>query len=187
MFGGTFDPVHNGHLSAGLSAIRQLNLDQIRLIPVCQQPLKRSAPVTSANDRVAMLELATEDQPAFVVDLREIDRGGLSYTADTIAELRMEFLGDELFLLLGSDAAKDFSRWRDTSEIERDVQLVILTRPGSETMGPILSGIYLEVPLVDVSSSMIRTTVRRGGVIDEMVPASVASYIHDRGLYQSDI
>ncbi len=117
VLGGSFDPIHIAHLIVAEAAAEQLRLDQVRFIPAAEQPFKPQGHHASAADRVAMLELALQGHPNFFLDLREVERGGPSYTVDSLASLRHDFPEDELFLMVGADAALDLPGWRDASRI----------------------------------------------------------------------
>ncbi|MFZ5467479.1 MAG: nicotinate (nicotinamide) nucleotide adenylyltransferase [Pseudomonadota bacterium] len=134
ILGGTFDPVHHGHLRLAEEVREALGLGQVRFIPAFQPP-HREAPVASARHRLAMLHLAVQDNEAFVVDTREYDRGGPSWMVDTCASLRDEFADRPLVLIMGMDAFNGFTRWRDWRGILERVHLAVASRPGARAEG----------------------------------------------------
>lgn len=183
VFGGSFDPVHLGHLIVAAEAHRALGLDQIRLIPAGRHPVKGADRPAPARDRLAMLRLAVADDPRFVVDDRELERAGPSYTIDTLRALRAECPGDSLSLLIGADAARDLADWRDAAAIPALAEVVVLTRPGVAVPRHPPIGRVLEVPAVDISASLVRDRCRRGESIRYLVPDAVDRYIAERRLY----
>jgi nicotinate-nucleotide adenylyltransferase len=185
IFGGSFDPVHRGHLAVAHRAIARLGLDQLRFVPARVQPLKSFGPLAAATDRVAMLRVAMGGAPGFMVDTREIDRSAPSYTVDTLRELRREHPDDELFLLIGADAARDLPRWREGNELTRLATLVVVPRSG-DSGGPLPPGaMELDMAPVEVSATDIRGRVAQGQKVNHLVPDAVAEYIAARGLYRT--
>lgn len=185
VFGGSFDPVHHGHLIVADHARRALDLTEVRLVPAREQPFKGGRHRASADDRLAMLELAVAGAPGLTVDPRECRRPGPSYTVDTLRELRKEFPGAALSLLVGADAARDFPTWRESAAIRELAALVILTRPGTAAPEG-LGGQLLPVPCIDISATDVRRRVRAGEGIRFLVPDAVARYIADRRLYADE-
>ena len=131
ILGGTFDPVHYGHLRAADEVRKALDLPAVRLVPAALPP-HREAPLTAARDRVAMLDLAVREFPGLVVDTREIARGGKSYTVDTLRELRSEQPGMPLLLVVGADAFQGLSTWHEWRSIFDLAHVVVVPRPGIE-------------------------------------------------------
>lgn len=185
VFGGSFDPVHQGHLSVAAAAAGALQLDRVHFVPARQQPFKMGAHCASAADRAAMLERAVAHDPRFVVDRREMERTGTSYTVDTLRSLRAEFPGDRLFFLVGADAALELPQWHEASRLPELADIVVLTRPGADVPTSSLIDRVLEVPPVDVAATEIRERVARGESIAGLVPDAVAEYMAERGLYQT--
>jgi nicotinate-nucleotide adenylyltransferase len=183
IFGGSFDPVHLGHLIVAQEAAGRLALDQVRLVVAGRQPLKRRGHVAAAADRLAMLSLAVAGDPRLVADGRELDRPGPSYTIDTLRELGREQPGAALCLLVGADAAGDFPQWREAETIPSLATVVVLTRPGMTVPDHLLIGETLEVPAIDISATVVRARCRRGESIRYLVPDAVARYIAERQLY----
>jgi len=186
VFGGSFDPVHVGHLIVAAEAARALRLSEIRLIPVREHPFKQGQHVAGAEDRLAMVRVAVAGDPRFVVDDRECRRPGPSYTVDTLRALRAEMPAAALFLLLGSDSAQQLSAWRDAQAVRTLATVVELTRPGAEPSRQAGVSRTLEVPAMDVSATALRERVRRGESIRYFVPDAVAEYIATHGLYRNE-
>ena len=183
VLGGSFDPVHIAHLTVAEAAAAQLGLDEVRFVPTAIQPFKPEGHHADAEHRVAMLRLALNGRPGLVLDLREVERGGISYTVDTLTDLRREFPSDELFLLVGADTACDLPKWRDVDKLGELAQIVAMSRAGGPP--PDLAAItnVLTVPSIDVSASAIRQAARHGKAVVEWVPSSVAEYIQTHQVY----
>lgn len=185
IFGGTFDPPHIGHLLAASDAHDVLGLDRILLVPAAGQPLK-SAVEASPEDRLAMVRLLVSGDPRFEVDPIEIERGGLSFTVDTLRALRGRWKSDpalSLVLLLGADAAATLPQWREPAEVAALAEVVVLRRAGGTDVPP-STGRAIDTRRVDVSSTEIRARVRAGKSIRGFVPEPVAAYIASHGLYR---
>lgn len=187
IFGGSFDPVHHGHLIVARAAREQLGLTQVRFVPTGRQPLKRGH-AAAAVDRLAMVEAAIAGEPGFAVEPLEVLRDGPSYTVETLQVLAAQHPGVPLVLLLGADAAADFARWRDPQGIRALARVVVLTRDGARGAGPADLEV-VRVPAVEISATAIRARVRAGQSIRWLVPDSVAALIAARGLYltQDDV
>jgi nicotinate-nucleotide adenylyltransferase len=198
LFGGSFDPVHRGHLLLAECCWRQARLDRVEFLPTAQQPLKPQGPVASEADRVAMLRLAIAGRPEFALSLIEIERGGVSYTVDTLRRLRAEQPNAELFFLMGADSLNDFPTWREPAAIcELSTPLVVrragAAAPNFDALAPIASAAKLDVirslevemPATPISSSGIRRLIAEDGEWRSLVPPSVADYIEDRALYRA--
>jgi nicotinate-nucleotide adenylyltransferase len=190
IMGGTFDPIHLGHLRAGENAREGLGLDQVRFLPA-QVPPHRAAPASSARDRYAMVALATALHPHFVADDLELDREGPSYTVDTIARLRDERPGDELVLIVGSDTFPELSTWKDHDRLFRMCTVAVASRPDDGRRPRAVNGETpaagvgrVPGPGLAVSATDIRRRVREGLSIRYLVPETVADYIAKRGLYR---
>jgi nicotinate-nucleotide adenylyltransferase len=185
IMGGTFDPIHLGHLRAAENAREGLSLDEVRFLPA-QVPPHRPAPVSSARDRFAMVALATALHPRFVADDLELQREGPSYTVDTIARLRDERPGDEVVLVVGSDTLPELATWKDHERLLRMCTVAVVTRPEDgrpEGTGP--DGVrHVPGPGLAVSATEIRRRVKEGHSIRYLVPETVADYIAKRGLYR---
>jgi nicotinate-nucleotide adenylyltransferase len=183
LLGGSFDPVHNGHLIVGQVAAEELGLDALRFVPAREQPFKRGQHRASAADRAAMLALAVADSKGMSVEPIELDRPGPSYTVDTLRALRAREPDAELVLLLGADAARDLPAWHESAEIPRLARVVVFARPGSAVPTlPAISG-SVRVPAIDISATDIRRRVREGRSIRHWVPDPVAEYVLSHRLY----
>lgn len=196
VLGGTFDPVHIGHLTLAEEVAGRLNLDEVLFIPAGQPWLKADAPVSAAEHRVPMVRLAIAGRPRFRLRTMEIERAGPSYSVDTIRELKQQIAaGDGLFFILGWDNLIDLPRWRQPSQLIKMCRLVAVPRIGYpvpdlaplEAAIPGLSGrlTMLDKPEIDISASVIRERVSRGLSIERLVPKAVAKYIKDHGLYKA--
>ncbi len=182
IFGGSFDPVHLGHLIVAEAAADRLRLDRIHFVPAGKQPFKVAGHVAAVDDRVAMLKLAIAGNARFVIDQRETRRTGPSYTVDTLRGLRVDLPSDELFLLVGADAAQEISTWREAATLATLATLAVLTRPGFSS-APKGEAVAVAVPAIDISATMVREYVRKGNSIRYLVPAGVADYIAAHRLY----
>jgi nicotinate-nucleotide adenylyltransferase len=183
LFGGSFDPVHHGHLIVGQVVREKLGLELLRFVPAREQPFKRGRHRSSPEDRAAMLSLAIESTPGFAIERAELNRTGPSYTVDTLTELRQREPDTELILLLGADAAAELPTWHEARRIPDLARVIVFARPG--TALPALPWISsrIEVPAVDISATEIRNRVRQGRSIRYWVPDSVAEYIATHRLY----
>ena len=196
VLGGTFDPVHLGHLAVAEEVNAALDPSEIILVPAGQPLLKPAHPTASAEHRLQMLRLAVADRPYCRVSAMEIERPGPSYTVDTLAELRGQ-LGDEdeIFFILGWGSLEQLPEWREPSMIIGMCRLVAVPRPGYprpdlEALEGRIPGIsqrvvLLEKPRIDISAASIRELVARGAPIDHLVPAPVAEYIREHKLYSA--
>jgi len=200
IFGGTFDPVHFGHLRMALELLQSTAIDELCLLP-CGEPPHRPPTLFNAAQRLAMLQLAVNDEPSLRIDRREIDRPGLSYMVDTLADIREE-VGDDvsLVLVLGTDAFVSFDSWHQWERIPELAHILVVTRPGVElpldsTMTHFLHAREMpietlnesacgrvfraEQTLLDISSSHIRDLLRQGHSPRYLLPDSVCSFIND--------
>jgi nicotinate-nucleotide adenylyltransferase len=183
LFGGSFDPVHHGHLIVGQVAAEQLKLQTLRFVPAREQPFKRGKHQSSAEHRAAMLSLATAEMPGFEVELSELQRPGPSYTIDTLRDLRRREPGAKLVLLLGADAAAELPAWREAAEIPRLARVAVFARPGSAVPAEPWVSEIVTVPGIDISATEIRARVARGQSVRYWVPDRVAEYIATHRLY----
>ena len=188
VFGGTFDPVHHGHLIVAEYVRERVGLDRVLFIPTMISPHKVDAAVTSPADRLAMLREAVKSNPFFQVSDMEIERGGVSYTVDTLRLMGEENAADELFLLIGADNLAEFRSWKDPGGIVKRAKLVVMNRPGfaGAPGDPSLPGdvIQCPVPSIDISATEIRRRVQQGLTISYLVPPAVARYIERHRLYR---
>ena len=183
VFGGTFDPVHVGHLAVAHAALESVPLDRVLFVPARRSPLKERAPVAAAADRLEMLERAIADEPRFAVSRVELDREGPSYMVETLERLAGP---DDLFLILGSDAIADFPHWKDPERIAALATLTVTERPGApERIGdaPI---IRFDAPRLDISSRELRARAARGLSLRYLVPEPAWRHIEARGLYRAE-
>jgi nicotinate-nucleotide adenylyltransferase len=183
IFGGSFDPIHRGHLIVAAAAADRLCLDRVLFVPARAQPFKEDGHRALPRDRAEMVRLAIAADPRFALDERELWREGPSYTVETLEELRHERPADALFLLIGADTAQEFPRWRRAHVVARLAQVVVLTRPGVQPPQDDLIARVLMVPAVDISATKIRKSASRGEAIRHFVPPAVADYIEAHGLY----
>jgi nicotinate-nucleotide adenylyltransferase len=195
ILGGTFDPVHYGHLLLAETCRQTLSLDRICLVPARMPPHKQGQTITDGNARAEMLELAVSGYPEFKVDRRELRREGPSFTVETLAEFRAEFSGAELFFLMGVDSLKDVPSWRDPEQIVELAQLVACNRPGFASPTPdqvadwvtptiALRTTIVRIPGADLSSTGMRQRMRDGLGLRFSTPRAVEAYIDQHGLYR---
>jgi nicotinate-nucleotide adenylyltransferase len=185
LFGGSFDPVHLGHLLVAQAAREELNLARLFFIPAAQSPFKPDLQPTPAPERLRLLRLALAGQPWCEIDEQEIRRGGISYTIDTVRDFVRRFPEAQRFYLIGADHLRQLPKWRAAEELARLVEFVVLPRPGQVEApfpAPFRGRPLAGFPL-GVSSSQIRERVKAGQPIDHLVPAAVAEAIINNGLY----
>lgn len=181
VFGGTFDPVHVGHLAIALAALESVPLDRVLFVPVRRSPLKDRDPLASVADRVAMLEAALVGEPRFALSRVELERDGVSYTVDTLEALRAQ---GELYLILGSDALADLARWRTPDRIRELATILVAVRPGAPEPDPVHQARAFDAPRLDISSRELRARATRGLSLRYLVPDAVWEHIKKRGLYK---
>jgi len=199
MMGGTFNPVHVGHVRLARAVVGELSLGRLLLVPCARPPHKTGARLAPSSDRLAMCRLAVEDDPRIEASDIELGGDGPSYTVDTLRRLGRAHRGAELLLVIGADMLRDLHVWRSASEVVSLARIVTLPRPGvdlgrlaalraalGDEAADRLLGDVLATPLVDVSSSEVRRRVAAGEAIDDLVPAAVARYIAEHGLYQQE-
>ena len=187
VFGGTFDPPHVGHLVAAVWSRAALALDEVWFV-VANHPWQKvgTREISPPHDRLAMVEALVADVAGMEASAIELDRGGPSYTADTLAQLHDEDADRELFVLLGSDAAANVVTWERADEVRCGATMVLVERPG--LAGPPLPDGWtferVEIPRLDISSTDLRRRLAAGTPVDGLVPAAVSSVIAARGLYR---
>jgi nicotinate-nucleotide adenylyltransferase len=183
LFGGSFDPVHHGHLIAGQVAAEVLKLESLRFVPAREQPFKAGQHRTSSVHRAAMLSLAVAGTPGLTVEHTELQRPGPSYTVDTLRHLREQEPKAEFVLLLGADAAADLPAWKEAQRIPELARIAVFARPGSPL--PKLPWIteVVEVPTIDISATEVRRRAHLGLSLRYWVPDAVAEYIAAHRLY----
>jgi nicotinate-nucleotide adenylyltransferase len=197
IFGGSFDPIHLGHLLIAEQFLSELSLDMVKFVPAKISPFKQGYTPTSDKHRLEMLKLAIGAHRSFEVDPIEIQRGGVSYTIDTVEQLQSAEPDATWFLLIGADSLRDFKKWKSPEKLLRCVQLVVARRGGcpepdwkelqglvSEQALRAIEQIRLDIPVVEISSSSIRKRIEQNRSIRYLVPAPVEVYIKEHQLYQ---
>ena len=186
--GGSFDPIHFGHLLAAQDAFEQTGLDKLFFMPVAMPPLKERKLVTPDADRITMIRLAIEWDARFDVRDDELQRGGVSYTIDTALALRGEFPNDKIFWIIGDDQARQLGSWLRIGELAQLVEFIVLDRPGHEPAAvPAIPGLQVHRVAshrVEVSSTELRERVRLGLSLHYFVPLAVNRHITECGLYR---
>jgi nicotinate-nucleotide adenylyltransferase len=185
VFGGTFDPVHIGHLAAAVNVRHSLGLERLLLV-VAHVPWQKTGlrAISPPEDRLAMVEAAVAGVPGLEASTLELDRGGPSYSADTLAELHAARPDARLYLVVGSDVAPELESWERIGEVKALSVLVVVKRPGSRPVTPAgWRTEEVEVPELDISSTDLRNRVADGRPLDYLVPAPVIRVIRQRGLY----
>ena len=183
LFGGSFDPVHHGHLIVATVAAEKLKLDSLRLVPAREQPFKVGQHRTSAEHRAAMLSLAVAGMPRFSVEGCELQRPGPSYTVETLRHLREREPGEEFVLLLGADAATDLPAWREAGQLNDLARIVVFARPGTPVADSPWISTLIEVPAIDISATEVRRRAHQGLSVRYWVPDPVAEYVTTHRLY----
>ncbi len=201
ILGGSFDPIHNGHVLVAAAVRQRLGLDAVRFVP-CAEPVHRDPPRASVAHRVAMIELAIDDEPAFSLDRQELDRGGPSYSVDTLRALRAALAGP-LVLILGGDAFNGFAGWREPAEILRLANIAVCLRPdvavdagicadnrvesvAALAASPAGAILLLDIDANDCASSAIRAALAAGEAPPpDCLHPQVADYIETRQLYRT--
>ncbi len=185
LFGGSFDPVHLGHLLVARSALEEMQLDRLVFIPAAQSPFKQAHPLSSGADRLRLLRLALAGHVRFRLDDQELRRGGVSYTIDTVRDYARRWPDAELHYLVGADHAGLLPQWREAAELARLTRFIVVQRPGSsaEPPPPPFRGQLLQGFPLALSSSQVRDRVRRGAPIDLLTGPVVAEAIAKNRLY----
>lgn len=212
ILGGTFDPIHHGHLVIAQEAMSNLGLDQVIFIPAGIPWMKAGQSITAARHRLAMTRLAVANHPGFRTSSMEVQRPGPSYTVDTLRELRQGLgLDDQMHLLVGKDAFLEMHEWREPDKISELCTAIVFSRPGIDSKETLPAGdtfcnlckgshhwfwreaprgdknlVYLQGPMIDISGSEIRRRVEEGLPIRYQVPQVVEAYIAANNLYQAD-
>ncbi len=194
ILGGTFDPIHLGHLAAARAAADCAGLDRVLVIPSARPPHRRNA-LASPELRLEMSRLAVDGDPRLEVCDVEVRRGGVSYTADTLAELKRRYPADELFLILGWDAARLFSTWKRPDGVRRLASFVVVSRPGTDppTEADLRAAgldpervVVCVRPTPDISGSELRHAIAAGEPVADRLPEAVERFIAERRLYRDN-
>lgn len=194
VFGGTFDPVHLGHLILAEQCREQARLDQVLFVPAATPPHKRERALTSFAQRVEMLALAITGQPVFRIDELEKDRAGPSFTVDTLTQLHSARTGDEFFFILGSDSLRDLPLWYQPRRILELATLLVVERPDFPLIDlraalqlfpeDPLRVLTVDAPLIAIASRELRQRIAEGRSVRYQIPRAVEAYIADKGLYE---
>ncbi len=211
LFGGTFDPIHLGHVRAAREVLERFSLDRILFIPSFIPPHKERKGMASARDRLRMVELACAGEPRFSASSIEVDAGGRSYSILTLERIRGLHPGARIFFILGADAFLEIGTWREHERVLEESLFIVMTRPGTrledaegvvgeplrkriravadgETVDEALTGDYriflLPIRALDVSSTEVRRRVRAGETVTGLVPEAVGDYMRSHGLYR---
>lgn len=186
LFGGSFDPIHHGHLIVAQAVVEALGLEQLRFVPAREQPFKAGQHLAPSEVRARMVALAIAAEPRFAIERAELDRPGPSYTVDTLRILRQREPERRFALLVGADAAVDLPKWREAEALHQLADLVVFTRAGTrapELPWPVRS---VTVPAIEISATEIRRRVRQGLSIRYLVPDLVGEAIRSDRLYLTD-
>jgi nicotinate-nucleotide adenylyltransferase len=200
VYGGTFDPVHQGHLILAEQCREQGRLDHVWFVPAPRPPNKIDQSLTRFDQRVEMLQLALAGNPAFRVEEIEKERTGPSFTVDTLSELQRRHPGDELWLLVGSDTLADLPHWHDPVRLVGLVGLLVMARPGTPVLpaeqlrgllgmpadAPLRLNVVQSPILIDISSRELRRRIASGLTIRYLVPRAVEVYLQEKGLYRAN-
>jgi len=187
VFGGTFDPPHIGHLIVAEHVRDVLGLEKVIFVPTAIPPHKQERTITEAPHRLSMLRLAAAGNSSLEVSSYEVDKGGISYTVETLLEFSRQMPGNSFSLLIGMDNVSEFRGWREPEKILSLATVVVMTRPGFKPRGDTFLGHprvrVVEVPAIGVASTLLRERVRKGKSIRYLVPDGVERYIADNRLY----
>jgi nicotinate-nucleotide adenylyltransferase len=206
ILGGAFDPIHNGHLRLAIEARDKLRLDEVRLVPTCESPFGKSFHANS-NDRLKMLRIAVEDINGLVADDRELNKGGISYTIDTVSSLREEYDEQPIMLIIGMDAFQSLPGWKAWRSITESAHIVVANRPGNVALinDDLLLKFYeqrkcsmphdlldahsgkilmIDIPMLEISSTHIRHQLSNQLDVRYLMPEAVIDYIHKEAIYQ---
>jgi nicotinate-nucleotide adenylyltransferase len=187
VLGGTFDPIHIGHLAAASEVFAALSLDRVLVVPAAEQPFKRGEEVASGEDRLAMARLAVAADPRLEVSAVDIERGAPTYTIDTMSDLDAAHPGSTWYFVTGADALARLDEWRDSARLREIATFVGVTRPGYDVPAGLRDVPLVEVPALGVSSTDVRRRVSVGLPIRYLVPDVVADYIGEHHLYRGGV
>lgn len=182
LLGGSFNPIHHGHLITAVRAAEAAQLDRVLFIPAAVSPLKPARGLAPAADRWLLLKLAIRGNPLFRASGLELRRGGVSYSIDTLRELKRR-TGAQLYWILGTDAARLLPRWKSIDEVRTLTKFIIVARPGDSIPRKMTKEVIVRAPLLEISSSEIRKRIRKGLSIRYLVPEGVERQIRRKGMY----
>jgi nicotinate-nucleotide adenylyltransferase len=191
ILGGTFDPIHLGHLHLASQVYKQLDLQELRFIPCYQSPFKKR-PIATDEQRLTMLKLALKNHSEFIIDDRELQRKKISYTIDIVKSLHQEFANMPLYLIMSADAFSKFNLWRDWQEIAQLANLVVADRPGSKSCllldsrvrGNDENVLFIKIDPLPISATKIRALIKEGKNASSLLPKSVWEFINQNKIYQ---
>ncbi|MDP3919527.1 MAG: nicotinate-nucleotide adenylyltransferase [Candidatus Omnitrophota bacterium] len=185
ILGGTFDPIHEGHLTLARSAMGQYGLDKVIFIPACIPPNKTDRKnMTPASERLRMVEMALQHEPSFELSEMELERSGISYTVDTLVQIKERFPDDELFLILGFDTLSEIPSWRDCDQIAGLARFLVARRGPLTGKIPFRENVqWIDMDNCPLSSSIIREKIQLGLLAQGDLPPGVESYIRKQRLY----
>lgn len=185
LFGGSFDPPHIGHMIAAQESVWQCGLDEIWFVPTCQPPhQEEKQTAASAEQRTEMIERAVSEHSQFKLCLIEMERGGRSYTYDTIAELQRLYPENQFFFIIGADMVNDLPRWHKIDKLKECVIFIGLNRPGVDSIPPVdVSLITAQMPDISVSSTMIRARLKKHQPVRYFLQEKVRHYIKENDVY----
>lgn len=186
VMGGTFDPIHHGHLVAASEVASRFSLDEVVFVPTGQPWQKHVGDVSAAEHRYLMTVIATASNPRFTVSRVDLDRAGPTYTVDTLTDLKADYPDDELYFITGADALSAIMGWKDADKLFGLARLIGVTRPGYQLQDPHVPGgavTLIEVPAMAISSTDCRSRVSRGEPVWYLVPDGVVQYISKHRLY----
>ena len=187
IFGGTFDPIHNGHLALAQTALEKMSLDEIIFVPSYLPPHKSARNVVAADDRLRMARLAIKNNPNFGISDFEVRRTGKSYSIETLRYFQKKLRNTKLFFILGEDAYKQLAKWKDIAQVLKIVEFIVVNRPGYKQTAGKIKCHHAVMPGIDISSSYVRQRMRSGQEVRYWVPGPVAEYIKRKRLYQQKI
>jgi nicotinate-nucleotide adenylyltransferase len=183
LLGGSFDPIHHGHLITAVRAAEAAKLDRVLLIPAAVSPLKPARGLAPDRDRWALLRAAIRGNPLFQASDLELRRGGISYSVDTLRELKRT-TGARLYWILGTDAARLLPKWKSIDEVRRLAQFIVVARPGDSIPRNLTKYLMVRAPLLEISSSEIRDRLRKGLSVRYLVPDAVERMLRRKRLYR---
>lgn len=187
IFGGTFDPIHSGHIMIAEEVFKELNLDKIIFVPANIPPHKLHTKIANAQDRYNMTKLAVDYNDNFEVSDIEIKRQGPSYSIDTINELKKNIKQDaEFYFIIGSDSISELRHWKDFDKLLKIVKFVVVNRPRHGFEGIPVGALRIQLRGMDISSSKIRNRIKEAESVDSLVPEEVKKYITKKGLYKNE-